>query len=46
MNLERRALERWAKGEIAGYIEIAAPEITYFDTGTQKRVNGLGAFQR
>jgi hypothetical protein len=28
------AMERWRKGDPWGFIEISAPEVTYFDTGT------------
>jgi ketosteroid isomerase-like protein len=41
MVLESTAMERWRKGDPWGFIEIYAPEITYFDTGTPQRLNGL-----
>ena len=41
MALESAAMERWRKGDPWGFIEISAPEATYFDTGTPQRLNGL-----
>jgi hypothetical protein len=43
---ERGAMVRWAKGDTHGYIDIAAPDITYFDTGSERRVDGIGEFRR
>jgi ketosteroid isomerase-like protein len=40
MALEAAAMERWRKGDPWGFIEISAPEVTYFDTGTPLRLNG------
>ena len=40
MALESAAMERWRKGDPWGFIEISAPETTYFDTGTPQRLNG------
>ncbi len=45
MALEFAAMERWRKGDPWGFIEIYAPEITYFDTGTPQRINGLEAMR-
>lgn len=44
--IERQALERWAKGDTRGYVEIAAPDITYFDPSAESRVDGIEAFRR
>jgi ketosteroid isomerase-like protein len=38
--LEKRALKQWYKGDPWGFIEISAPDVTYFDTGTAQRLNG------
>ena len=43
--LERGALDRWGKGDPQGYIEIYAPEITYFDPNQEKRIDGLDAMK-
>ncbi len=40
MALEAAAMERWRKGDPWGFLEISAPEVTYFDTGTPQRLNG------
>jgi ketosteroid isomerase-like protein len=38
--LERAALDRWGKGDPGGFLDVYAPEITYFDVGVEKRVDG------
>ena len=43
--LERAALDRWGRGDPQGYIEIMAPEVTYFDPSTDKRIDGLPALR-
>jgi ketosteroid isomerase-like protein len=45
MALESAAMERWRMGDPWGFIEICAPEVTYFDTGTPQRLNGLDALK-
>jgi ketosteroid isomerase-like protein len=39
--IERAALDRWGKGDPGGYLETYAPEITYFDPVSARRVDGL-----
>ena len=39
--LERAALDRWGKGEPQGYLDLYAPEITYFDPAVAHRIDGL-----
>ena len=41
IGLERAALDRWGKGDPRGFLEIMAPEVTYFDPGQDARVDGL-----
>lgn len=43
--LERGALDRWGKGDPQGYLEIMAPEVTYFDPLQEKRLDGLEAMK-
>ncbi len=43
MRLEASAMERWRKGDPWGFVELYAPEVTYFDTGTPRRINGREA---
>jgi uncharacterized protein (TIGR02246 family) len=43
--LERAALDRWIKPDPQGYLDLYAPEVTYFDPTTDKRVNGQEAMQ-
>ena len=40
LRLETGALERWRRGDPSGGLQIAAPEITYFDPDTPARLNG------
>jgi len=41
--MERAALDRWGAGDPQGYLEIMAPEVTYFDPVQERRVDGLPA---
>ena len=43
--LERGALDRWGKGDPEGYIEIYAPDVTYFDPVQERRIDGLDALK-
>jgi RNA polymerase sigma factor (sigma-70 family) len=43
--LEKGALDRWGKGDPQGYFDLIAPEETYFDPLTAKRVDGLEALR-
>ena len=43
--MERAALDRWGKGDPGGYLEIMAPEVTYFDPIQEKRIDGLDALR-
>ena len=43
MTTERGALERWAKGDPGGFLDIYAPEVTYFSPSEDRRVDGLPA---
>ena len=45
MAIESTAMERWRKGDPRGFIDTYAPEVTYFDTGTPQRLNGLDALK-
>lgn len=40
MELEALAMERWRSGDPRGFIDICAPDVTYFDPGTPQRING------
>jgi ketosteroid isomerase-like protein len=41
--MERAALDRWGNGDPHGYLEIMAPEVTYFDPTQDARVDGLAS---
>lgn len=43
--MERAALDRWGKGDPQGYLEIMAPEVTYFDPNQERRTDGLEAMK-
>jgi uncharacterized protein (TIGR02246 family) len=40
---ERRALERWIKGDPGGYLDVYADEVTYFSPTEERRVDGRAA---
>ena len=42
---ERSALERWVKGDPDGFLEIYAPEVTYFSPAEERLVDGLPAMK-
>ena len=44
--LEKGALDRWGKGDPAGYYDIMANGETYFDPLTAKRLDGLSALRQ
>ncbi|HXU94553.1 MAG TPA: DUF4440 domain-containing protein [Gallionella sp.] len=41
--LEHTALDRWGAGDPSGYLEISAPDVTYFDPFLERRIDGLEA---
>jgi ketosteroid isomerase-like protein len=43
LNLERAGLDRWGKGDPDGFLELNAPEVTYFDPFLERRLDGLAA---
>ena len=43
--LERSALDRSIKLDPQGYLDLQAPEVTYFGPFTERRVDGLDAMQ-
>jgi len=44
--LERAALDRWGRGDPSGFLEISAPEVTYFEPFLESRLDGLEALSR
>lgn len=44
--MEREALERWGKGDPSGFLQISAPDVTYFDPFLDSRIDGLDALTR
>jgi len=45
MELERAALERWGRGDPEGFLEISAPDLSYFDPFIEGRLDGLPALR-
>ena len=45
LSLERGALDRWSQGDVEGYLDIYADDVTYFDPVTAVRIDGLPAVQ-
>jgi uncharacterized protein (TIGR02246 family) len=43
--LERAALDRWITLDPQGYLDLYAPEVTYFDPTTDARIDGLEAMK-
>ena len=43
ISMEERALARWCRGDPSGFLEIAAPDVVYFDPFQAERVDGLPA---
>jgi ketosteroid isomerase-like protein len=44
--LERGALDRWGRGDPGGFLELYAPDVTYFDPMRERRVDGLEAMKQ
>ena len=45
LELERAALERWGRGDPEGFLEISAPDLSYFDPFIESRLDGLPAMR-
>ena len=43
IELESEALNRWGKGDPAGFLELYGKEVTYFDPSTEIRIDGQQA---
>ena len=43
--LERAALDRWGRGDPEGFLGTYAPEVTYFDPFTPKRIDGIATMR-
>lgn len=41
IEMEKAALERWNNGDPSGFLEICADDVCYFDSITEKRIDGL-----
>jgi ketosteroid isomerase-like protein len=45
VSLERAALDRWIRRDPKGYLDLYAPEVTYFDPFTEARLDGVEAMR-
>jgi uncharacterized protein (TIGR02246 family) len=43
--MEKAALDRWGKSDPQGLLDLYAKDVTYFDPGRDKRVDGLDAMK-
>jgi len=43
--VEHAAFERWAKGDLEGFLEASDEEVTYFDPFQETRLDGLAALR-
>lgn len=43
--VERAAFERWAKGDLNGFLDASDPEVDYFDPFIDARLDGLPALR-
>lgn len=43
---ERAALDRWITGDTEGYLDLCDPEILYFDTNAERRIEGTAALEK
>lgn len=43
--LERSALQRWLVADPGGYLDLYAPDVSYFDPGRELRVDGKAALE-
>ena len=43
--IERGAFERWAKGDLDGFLDASDPEVDYFDPFLEARLEGLPALR-
>ena len=43
--VERGAFERWAKGDLNGFLDASDPEVDYFDPFLEARLEGLPALR-
>jgi hypothetical protein len=44
--MERKALDRWGKGDPSGFLEISAPDVVYFDPFPGRRLDGAESLTR
>ena len=46
LRLEDAAMERWRRGDPDGFLELSAPEVTYFDPELERRIDGCEELKR
>jgi ketosteroid isomerase-like protein len=45
IGMEKNALDRWEKGDPAGFLDISAPDVVYFDPYIPCRIDGRAALE-
>jgi len=45
VKLERAALDRWAKGDPSGFLDLSSADVVYFDPFVERRLDGLEALK-
>jgi ketosteroid isomerase-like protein len=45
LTIERSAFERWAKGDLNGFLDVSDPDVDYFDPFVEGRLDGLSALR-
>lgn len=45
IGIERAALDQWGHGDPQGFLQLFAPEVTYFDPYVKQRVDGFEAMK-
>jgi ketosteroid isomerase-like protein len=45
IQMERAAMERWARGDPDGFLDLSAADVSYFDPFTERRLDGIGALR-
>lgn len=44
--LEKAALEKWNQGDLSGYLNLSADDVTYFDPSLELRLDGLDSLKK
>ena len=45
LELERAALDRWGRGDPDGFLDLSAPDVSYFDPFVETRIDGAASLR-